>query len=184
MENMEYDLVLSTLNGDINAFSMLVSKYENSLYNFIYKMTFSKEDAEDILQEVFVRAYKNLYKYNKRWKFSTWIFRIAINSFKNEYKKIKKKAQLYCYDDAVDLQCSLYDIPDTAVLINENKKEFIDIINSLKFDQKTALCLRHLYGFSFQEVGEIMGVSPESAKMKVQRAKKVLKKKLEMFLKE
>ena len=71
-------LISNTLNGDIQSFALLVQAYQGQLYNFIYKMTKSKEDTEDILQDVFVKVYNNLYKYNNNYRFSTWIYSITI----------------------------------------------------------------------------------------------------------
>jgi len=83
----ESTLISNTLNGDIQSFALLVQAYQGQLYNFIYKMTKSKEDAEDILQDVFVKVYNNLYKYNKNYRFSTWIYTITVNTIKSTYKK-------------------------------------------------------------------------------------------------
>lgn len=80
-------LVESTLKGDVNSFEELVSFYQGRIFNFLSKMTATREDAEEITQEVFIKVYKNLYKYNCKWSFSTWIYRIAVNTLRSEYKK-------------------------------------------------------------------------------------------------
>ncbi len=80
-------LISNTLNGDIQSFALLVQAYQGQLYNFIYKMTKSKEDTEDILQDVFVKVYNNLYKYNNNYRFSTWIYSITLNTIKSSIKK-------------------------------------------------------------------------------------------------
>lgn len=87
----EAQLVSNVLNGDLKSFEVLMSMYRNRIYNFLYKMTLSREDSEDMAQEVFVRVYNNLYQYNSKWCFSTWIFKIAVNVFKTEYQKKKAR---------------------------------------------------------------------------------------------
>jgi len=88
----ESTLISNTLNGDIQSFALLVQAYQGQLYNFIYKMTKSKEDTEDILQDVFVKVYNNLYKYNNNYRFSTWIYSITLNTIKSSLKKKKTQA--------------------------------------------------------------------------------------------
>lgn len=68
-----------------------MDKYRNRIYNFLLKMTFSKEDSEDMTQEVFIRAYNSLYQYNSKWCFFKQIFKIAVNVFKTEYSKKKNR---------------------------------------------------------------------------------------------
>jgi len=82
-------LVRKVLEGDISSFTVLVKRYQDRLYSFLPKITYSKEDAEEILQDVFLRAYKYLYRYNEKWSFSTWIYKIAANTYKSGYKKRK-----------------------------------------------------------------------------------------------
>mgnify|MGYP000940897963 CR=1 FL=1 len=78
------------LNGDIEAFEELVEEYKHKLFSFLVKMTYSTHDAEEILQEVFIRVYNNIDKYDDRWMFSTWIYRIAINAYRSYMKNTKR----------------------------------------------------------------------------------------------
>lgn len=180
MQNIDVILVDKTLKGDTEAFSKLVHKYEKSLYGFLYKITLSKEDTEDIFQETFIRAYNNLYKYDNRWAFSTWLYKIAINITKNYYKK--KKYSIHCYDELFDLQCDLSDFPEIAFEIRDSKRQILKLINSLSLDQKTALCLRYFQDLKYREIAQIMNSSVDASKMKVQRAKKLLCERLESLI--
>lgn len=172
-------LIQNTLRGDMDSFDALVSSYQNKIYNFLLKMTAFPEDAEEITQEVFIKVYNNLFKYNNRWSFSTWIYRIAINSLRSEYKKTRKTKNVDYYAHLPDIPTSLSEYPDIAYEIKEKRLEIIELINGLKEDCKTALILRCVQDFSFKEIGDILGISPEAAKMKVQRAKQTLCKKYE-----
>lgn len=87
MLDKDKTLVKNTLNGDIDSFSQLIGSYQESLFNFLFRLTSCREDAEEVLQDVFIRVYNYLYKYDERWNFSTWIYKIAVNSFKDHYKK-------------------------------------------------------------------------------------------------
>ncbi|WP_027621969.1 RNA polymerase sigma factor [Acetivibrio clariflavus] len=176
-------LVENTLKGDINSFEELMSLYQDKLFNFLSKMTASREDAEEITQEVFIKVYKNLYKYNSKWSFSTWIYRIAINTLRSEYRKVKNIKNVDYYTNVPELPANFSDYPDIAYEIKEQRVEIIKLIDELKEDQKTALILRCMQDFSFKEIGDILGISPEAAKMKIQRAKQTLCRKYEKLAK-
>lgn len=170
----EAQLVSNILNGDIKSFEILMSMYRNRIYNFLLKMTFSREDSEDMTQEVFVRVYNNLYQYNSKWCFSTWIFKIAVNVFKTEYYKKKNRESKNIKDI---LNASIYTSatdPERAFENMETKLEVLKMLDSLKVDQKMALVLKYVQGFSYKEIGEVLKMSPENAKVRVMRAKKSL----------
>lgn len=175
--NRDNALIESVLNGNTDAFSILVQCYQEQLYRFIYKLTVSREDTEDILQEVFIRVYNNLYKYNSRWSFSTWIYNIAVNVFRSNYKKKKISHQSVENLELDDVSCRSLDYPDVAYEAKEERLLIIKLINGLKEDQKISLVLKHVQGFSYKEIADILEVTPEAAKMKVQRAKQIICKK-------
>lgn len=174
----ESTLISNTLNGDIQSFALLVKAYQGQLYNFIYKMTKSKEDTEDILQDVFVKVYNNLYKYNNNYRFSTWIYTITLNTIKSAFKKRKLRPACHSIENLIDEIPSLEDSPELLIEVKEYYKEIIEAVDSLKEKQKTAFILRYLKDFSYKEIGKIMGISQEAAKMKVQRAKSALAQKI------
>ncbi|GAE90191.1 RNA polymerase sigma factor SigW [Acetivibrio straminisolvens JCM 21531] len=141
-------------------------------------MTKSKEDTEDILQDVFVKVYNNLYKYNSNYRFSTWIYSITLNTIKSSLKKRKLRTTGYYIDELIEDIPSLESSPELLIEVKEHYKEIIEIIDSLKEKQKTAFILRYIKDFSYKEIGKIMGISQEAAKMKVHRAKSILARKI------
>lgn len=167
-------LVANTLKGDIDSFTLLVQNYQNRLYSFLLKMTCSREDAEEILQEVFIRAFNYLYKYNSSWSFSSWIYRIAVNTFKTEYKKKKKSDIVDLHSELPEELYSIDYCPETVYETKEHYREIIEMVNTLKNEQKLAFLLKNIQGFSYKEVGEILGISTQAAKMRVQRAREAL----------
>lgn len=167
------NLVTNILNGDSESFSLLVQLYQNRLYNFFLKLTLSKEDAEELLQDVFLRVYKYLYKYNDRWDFSTWIYKIAVNTYKSSYKKKKNDPGNISFDEVSHLCCETYN-PENSYEAKEKYKETLKMFDCLKDEQKLAFLLKHIQGFTYKEIGSIMGISEHAAKMKVQRGKQIL----------
>jgi len=168
---LEQTLIENTLKGDMDSFSSLVLAYKDKIYAFLLKMTLSKEDAEELTQDVFISVYKNLYRYNKNWGFSTWIYKITSNSFKNYYKKIKRSRVTQNILDIEDLSCNFDDCPEIILESREDYLKVVELINKLNPEQKVALVLKHMKGFSYKEIGKILDISPEAAQMKVQRAK-------------
>jgi len=88
---MEDDILIEKcLDGDEEGFEMLVKKYQNQVINTVYSLIGTTQDADDIAQEVFIKVYKNLGSFNKKAKFSTWLYRISINTAYNHLKKEKR----------------------------------------------------------------------------------------------
>jgi len=170
---MDLVLVEKVLSGEMKAFELLIKKYENILFNYIYKITCSKEDSEDITQEVFIRAYKSLYKFQRKASFSTWLFKIAANCINTYFNK--KKNYTVEYDEMLtNAQCKASDKPEEALEITEIKKEVEELLNSLAVEQRSCILLKYVEGFSLKEISEILGISEDAVKMKIYRARKKL----------
>ncbi|MFZ5989636.1 MAG: RNA polymerase sigma factor [Bacillota bacterium] len=168
------ELVINTLNGDMDSFSSLVLGYQERLYNFLLRLTSCREDAEEILQDVFIRVYKYLYKFDLDMSFSTWVYRIAVNTFKDHYKRKKRQCITCSYDGIASIAESFNNRPEAVYERREHFIEIIKIINTLKEDQKIAIILRYIQDFQYKEIAEILGISTENAKMKVSRARKTI----------
>lgn len=178
--NLDQDMLLidDILNGESQAFNILINKYQHIIYGYLLKMCHSKEDAEDMTQEVFVKVYKNLYKFNRKCKLLTWIFKIAFNTCNSTYRK--KKIQISFESDEILLyvSCDIQDFPEYIFEKKEDMKEVAAILDKLDFDQKNALILKYIHDFSYKDIGHILGISEDAAKMKVYRAKKKIYKKV------
>jgi len=172
-----------TLLGDIEAFECLINMHQGQLFSFIYKLTSSREDSEEILQDVFVKVYNNLFRYDNEYSFSTWIYRIAINTFKNAYKKKKNTPSLLFIEDFEREFAYISDTPEAAFEIKEFYNEIINLLNYLKEDEKIIFMLKYFKDFTYKEIGEVIGISSESAKMKVYRCKNTLVEKYNVLKK-
>lgn len=166
-------LIEKVLAGECQAFEILIKKHQGVIYNYLYKITLSKEDAEDITQEVFIKAYNKLYTFERKANFSTWLFKIAVNTLNDNFKK-KKVFELEKEEAMMSIKCSERDIPEEALSLKEKKLEVLRLLEGLTLEQKNAIILKYVRGFSYKEIGKVLGVSEESAKMKVYRARKKL----------
>ncbi|NLY19277.1 MAG: RNA polymerase sigma factor [Clostridiaceae bacterium] len=167
----EKALIDKTLNGDVKAFEEIIELYKNKLFSFLVKTTHSGQIAEELLQEVFIRAYNNLDKYNDEFMFSTWIFRIALNICRSYMKKQNKLREMPINEELSYMEADGTYNPEEAYEKAELRSEIIYLINKLKEKQRIPLILKYVKGFSYFEIGNIMGISEEAARMRVLRAK-------------
>src|SRR5450759_237698 len=87
---IEAEIVARVLKGDRQAYALLVEEYKSHIYNLAYRMTGNSEDADDLTQETFIRAYQHLWRYDPSKKFFTWLYTLALNLIRNHFKKNKK----------------------------------------------------------------------------------------------
>ena len=172
--NMDKDkiLVKQILDGKTELFTDMVNSYFPKVTAFICKMNVNTEDAKDLTQDVFIKVYNNLYKYDDRWQFSTWIFQIAVNTLRDfKKKKVIKHEEL----DGNTMMSKNF-LPEEHI-DNLHLKELVKkMFGSLEDDAKAMLVLRYYHELSFKDIGDIFKKSPESVKMKIMRARKKLGK--------
>jgi len=172
------------LNGNVNAFEVIVKKYEKMLYNLAVSKMRSKDDAQDIVQECFLRAYKMLRSYRTDSAFSTWIYRICQNLIYDFYRKNKhaQKVSLSVSDDNGDFDLIEKEIADSThepseIVIREEKVAKIrELIESLPDDLRDAVILRDINGYSYIKIAEMLDIEIGTVKSRLNRAREKLKK--------
>lgn len=174
--DIDNELVSKTLSGDVNSFSILVESYQQRIFNFLLRLTLCREDAEELLQDVFVRVYKYLYTYNNSMKFSSWVYRIALNTFKDHCKRKKRQIPTCSFDNEINAGDNLTNHFEADFCTKEDFREIVKIINSLKEEYRIAIILKYIQDFSYKEIGEMLGITPQNAKMRVNRARKEIGK--------
>lgn len=175
MGKKDEQLVAQFISGDETAFEQLVDRYLKPLFNFTLQLVGDANVAEDIVQEVFVKVWKNIAKYDADKKFSTWIFAIAKNT---AYDFLKKKKSIpFAAFEKEDGSNLLEYVEDETILHShallqkmDNAKNAQEFLNSLSPQNKTILLLHHTHGFALAEIAQIMGHSPNTIKSKYRRA--------------
>jgi RNA polymerase sigma-70 factor (ECF subfamily) len=174
----EQIVVLTLKNQDY--YLCLMRRYEAKLLNYILKISnISREDAEDILQEVFVKAYQNLNDFDLNFKFSNWIYSIAHNTTISAFRKKKVRPQTISWEDE-DLNNILkytLDIEDTS-LQKLSYKQIVKIINQLPLKYKDVLILKFVEGKDYREISDILHKPMGTIATLINRAKKSLKQEL------
>lgn len=157
-----------------------VEGIRSELYNFAYRLTGNREDAEDLLQESYFKAFKYFHQLRDRDKFKEWIFQITANQFRNSLKK-KKREQLYFTDDYEKIgampQKKKYN-PDVVAEKGDRAIRLHHAIASLDPKMREALVLFELQGFSIEETAKILAISPGTVKSRLHYARKRLKSRL------
>jgi RNA polymerase sigma-70 factor (ECF subfamily) len=171
--------------GDSGAFRVLVERHSRNLFRLAYRMTGHQQDAEDVVQETFLRAYRQLSKFDDRASFGTWLYRIAANCSLDLIRGRKRRAaqtEPPQEDGAPDPVQSLPDpgpTPDRLALSGEVGERVTTVLNGLSEMERTAFVLRHYEGVCIEDIGRTLGVQPNAAKHSIFRAVQKLRRALE-----
>ena len=168
----DHDLVVASLNGDSSAFEGLVEKYQVSVYNLAYRMLGRAEDAEDISQEAFVRAFAKLRSFNLEKKFRNWL--LAITSHLSiDY--LRRKRPLFLDDqDYAEWVGNSEEAPEPLALMQEQKGEIRRLLATLPVKYRNILILRYWHELSYAEIGEVTGLADGTVKTRLFRARRML----------
>jgi RNA polymerase sigma-70 factor (ECF subfamily) len=181
------DLIERFQNGEVYAFDLIVKRYKNQLLNYIYRFLGNAEEAEDLVQETFLRVYRNRNAYQKIAKFSTWIYTIAGNLAKTELRKRKRRKFFSITDLGYDDKD--YDISDEAFnpekSVDSNIKEEIihREIQALSPKFREVILLRDVQELSYEEISQIVNIPLGTVKSRVNRGRLKLQEKLKHLLK-
>jgi len=174
------ELIASFQQGDQSAFTELVKRYKDPLFNYVSRMLKDSVFAEDIVQETFVRVYRNRDRYQQIAKFSTWIYTIAINLTKTEIRRQSLRRFLSISSSSDDGKT--FELPDTRVNLEKMTEDTIlgdDIkhaIASLPKVFKEVVILRDIQELSYEEISKIVGVPLGTVKSRVNRGRSRLQK--------
>jgi len=176
----DYNLIRRVQNGDMVAFNDIVDRYKNRLMNTIIRMVSSQQEAEDIVQETFLRVYQHRNSFDFRHCFSTWLYTIALNLARNELRKRKR----FKFFDIFDMQGHESEISVEMKLPSNLSKVLEKAIESLPDKYKTAFILRDIQEQPYEEVAKIMSIPLGTVKSRVNRARALLRDKLKPRMEE
>jgi len=180
------DLILAFQNGDVSAFEEIVRRYRDPLFNFVVRLLGDSFFSEDIVQETFLRVYRNRHRYHQVAKFSTWIYTIASNLAKTELRRRKVRNFFSISSKGEDEKD--YDLVDSTIDIERDvdgvlKGEIIlKEIHALPFHFREAVLLRDIQDLSYEEISQILNVPLGTVKSRVNRGRSRLQKKLRFLI--
>ena len=169
-QKIETEIVARVLKGDRKAYALLVEEYKSPIYNLAYRMTGNSEDADDLTQNTFIRAYQYLWRYDPRKKFFTWLYTLALNLIRNYFKKNK-------YNKSSE-EVSALSLTDKNPSPEEKLIEEQEISSSLlrlEDELRALLIMKYKQELSFEEIAQITGKSLSAVKMRIYRGLEKLK---------
>jgi RNA polymerase sigma-70 factor (ECF subfamily) len=169
-------------DGDPEAFRRLVESHSRRIFGLAYRLTGSVEDAEDVVQETFLRAHRQLDRFEERSSFGTWLYRITVNCSHDLMRKRRRHDER---NEPLETDSgSTLALPaggptaDRQVLDGELHRKLAGALSCLSHTERSALILRHYEGLSIAEIGKVLGLGTSAAKHSVFRAVRKLRREL------
>lgn len=184
MEQKEKRLIRRVKKGDHLAFAELVDRYKNSVYAICLRMVGNRQEAEDLSQETFIRAYKNIAQFDSDRKFSTWLFRIATNvsidSLRRKKPSVSLDAEIPGAEGLVlkELLSGGETLPDEQIVRNEMDQFIQHEISLLPEKYRSAIILKYIEDLSLKEISEIMCIPVGTVKTRIHRGREMLRKQM------
>lgn len=177
-------LVERAKKGDVGAFEQLISQHQKTVYNIAYRLTGNHEDASDVAQEAFIRAYSSLPDFRGDSSFATWLYRIVNNACLDELRKRKRQRVTYI-DQTVAMEdgevtrqiADPADGPEEALERVEIQRVVQESISQLEEEYRIVLVMRELQGYSYNEIADTLGINLGTVKSRLNRARNALKEK-------
>lgn len=176
----EATIIKQVLEGDVNAFEGLVKEYEKNVYNLALRMTGDPEDAADMAQDAFIKAYSSLSSFRGDSKFSVWLFRIVSNLCLDFLRSRKRRPTVSLSvenDEGEDMEFEIADESQSPETLLEQKLTRAAVrrgLDSLPPEQRQILLLREIQGLSYEEIAQVLELESGTVKSRIFRARKRL----------
>ena len=186
-------LVQDFISGNDAAFGQLLSRYKDSITNYINMMVGDYETAVDLCQETFLRVYRNIHRYSNLYQFSTWIYRIATNLAIDEMRYRKRRGRVFYkniwgsrqWKDKETPEFELTDVrrgPRDEMLRKESSQVLGDAIRSLPEKYRTAFIMKEIQELPYDTIAKALNCSAGTIKSRLHRARELLQRKLERYV--
>jgi RNA polymerase sigma-70 factor (ECF subfamily) len=184
------ELVLKSQQGDVQAFDQLVERYHGKIYGLTYNMTSNREDAEDLTQEIFVKAFQALPRFKSKSSFYTWLYRIAVNKTINYRKRRNRKRAMSLdqFDGEIKLDEVYHDLtskgsPLRNLSLSELQKKLNEALQNLSEKHRTVVVLHDMQGIPHEEIAKMVGASVGTIRSRLFYARRQLQAELSEFMK-
>lgn len=171
--DFEKQIINQIIQGETDQFEYFVKEYQNPVFKVIYKIVEDYEDASEVLQDVFVKAYESLSQYNPEYKFFSWIYRIAINK---ALRFVKKKKALV---PAEILCCEVVDDREEILFCEQRDNLIACAVNRLEEKYRKIILLKYYAGLSYAQISEVLLIPEKTVKSRLFDARRILQKSLE-----
>lgn len=170
------------LSGDVSAYASLVEKHKNLVFSIVLKVVNNREDAEEIAQDTFLKAYQSLKTFERKSKFSTWLYRIAYNSAISKTRK--KRIEMVAIEDSVITNYSTDEVSKNMHEREENDRQLIleKVLKRLPEDDNLLITLFYKSENSVDDISEITGLSVSNVKVRLHRIRKKLYEEMQSLM--
>lgn len=181
----DMDIIAQVLNGDQNAYALLVDRYQNFVFTIVLRYVKAREDAEEVAQDIFVKAYRSLSDFKGNSKFSTWLYTITTTTSISFLRK--KKLEVHSLDNEHVFEVA--DSMDSGMHANQvEQKSRVNMVNEaiqkLSPDDAQIILLFYKAEQTLEEIAQILGKEPNTVKVQLHRARTRLKEKMEKYFHE
>ena len=179
-QEQELQLIRRVQAGETEAFEDLVRAHEKTVYNLALRMTGNPQDAEDMAQEAFLKAYRSLPEFRGESKFSVWLYRIVSNVCLDHLRRQSRRPAVSLTTEDEEGEAQQWDVPDESLsperlLEQKLTREAVQKgLRQLPEEQRQILLLREIKGLSYEEIGDILELEPGTVKSRIFRARKRL----------
>lgn len=177
----EKKLIKQSIKGDVASFEQLIKSYQKMAYNVAYRVMGNEEDAKDMTQEALIKVYRNLKSFRMDASFSTWLYRIVMNTCKDALRKRKTKVisldQTYDTGDG-EMQWELEDEglkPDEKLIQKETQEEVQEALQEVGENNRIVIVLRDIKGLTYSEIADVIDIAEGTVKSRLNRGRKELK---------
>lgn len=161
--------------GDADAFGILIERYEAKLKRYARKFLNSKEDIEDLIQDVFIKSYTNIQSFDSKQRFSPWIYRIAHNTFVNELKRKERGSFIFFDTDTILPHLPAKETADGELLDTELRNEIDTLLHEIPPKYREVLVLHYFEELSYQEISDILQIPVTTVGVRMNRGRTRLK---------
>lgn len=171
-KDKEFELIAKIKEGDISNFRILVDKYKDVSFSLACSILKNDQDAEDALQESFIKAFNGLKSFSFKSSFSTWLYRIVVNTCNTKYKNQKRHNHLIDIDSYSGIEITGSDTPFNKIALNERKDVVNKVLDLIKMEESLLLRLFYLAELSIDEIKQVTGFKDSKIKVTLYRARK------------
>jgi len=175
----EKELIRRSQAGDGEAFGVLVERYKGKVFSLAYGFTRDRVAADDLAQEVFIKAYVSQSKFQAKSEFGTWLYRVAVNHIKDYLRKNKRRMKGIPLEKAGDRALASSDLGPDEQRLREGEREIVQAaLARLPEKYRVILTLRDIDGLSYEDISGILKLSPGTVDSRLHRARRKLREKL------
>ena len=187
--DIDWGVVKEVQNGDVAAFEKLILKYRERLYSVVYNLTANREDAADLTQDAFIKAFQSINRFQGQSSFFTWLYRIAVNATlthlrKNQQRTFFSFEQINEDHKSSEIIATLTDKTgaDREIFVKELQEKLNEAFQKLSIKHRTVVTMFEIDGLSHNEIADISGCSVGTVRSRLHYAKQLLQAELQAYL--